>query len=614
MSLTQKKRFSFLLYLTITLISSITLKLVGIPNYKIWEKLFPNLLWLGMILGILWILFQRRVRFVSENTEWWIILWFGYLFTLFNVFVLRNTYFSYSGVESDLEFVTAAITKYANYHTFVDFTYKDLAAFYPPLYFYVLGKIAAVIGIEPYQIVRYALFALAAILPPVIYWLWSRLISKRFSMIFTISLFLLLHVSFFYKQYEFLSLALILPWWFIYVQPKLIPIGKKKYTFFLVGGILGALLFQTYYYWFFLMILYLVVQLVVDVYQNRSWKTAMEIIRYPLLVLVLVAFFSSLFWFPLLMNLYEYGVYPSQAHYFKQYMLDLPLRFSSMSDITFAVGFIALIFMTKINSSYQRFGWLLITCVVWQMLGHVGLAIGKPLLHFKMLDFLHLLTLIGIAGIINWVTKLEKFREYTKTTLATILVMLIMVNGQIITDFQYGEAYQKAVTESKPSDVKYIQESLDYKGKVFLTDQYKLHSFLPTYDFISWGVFYSHHSGMREERIEFLEQLSKFKNPVFVSYMLRYNRFDQVDFLYLINKNTIEFTMDPYPNISVSELEKKKIIFDPHALAGEGFIDKGRGILQIQDQPNEVVNAFTEQEKRFAKRFLDPNLLKQIKI
>ncbi|WP_044641469.1 arabinofuranosyltransferase [Risungbinella massiliensis] len=614
MSLTQKKRITFLLYLTITFISSIGLKLVGIPNYKIWEKLFPNLLWLGMILGILWILFQKRVRIVSENTEWWTVLWFGYLFTLFNVFVLRNTYFSYSGVESDLEFVTAAITKYANYHTFVDFTYKDLAAFYPPLYFYILGKIAAIIGIEPYQIVRYALFALAAILPPMIYLLWSRLISKRFSMVFTISLFLLLHVSFFHKQYEFLSLALIIPWWFTYAQPKVKPDGRKRYFSLLVGGILGAILFQTYYYWFFLMILYLILQFWVSLYQKRSWQAAMRLIGHPLLVLVVVAFFSALFWLPLLINLFEYGVYPSQAHYFKQYMLDLPLRFSSMSDFAFAIGFIALIFMTQINSYYKRFGWLMITCIVWQMLGHVGLAIGKPLLHFKMLDFLHLLTLIGIAGIINWVTNLDKFKEYAKTILATVLILLIMVNGQIITDFQYGEAYRKAVTESKPSDVKYVQQNLDYKGKVFLTDQYKLHSFLPTYDFISWGVFYSHHSGMREERIEFLDELSKFHNPVFISYMLRNNRFDQIDFLYLKDKNVIEFTMDPYPNVSRSELEKKKISFDSSALTGGGFVDKGRGILQITEQSDEVVPTFTEEEKRFAKRFLDPKLLKQIKI
>lgn len=398
------------------------------------------------------------------------------------------------------------------------------------------------------------------------------------------------------------------------MEPDKLPQSRKKYiSFVLIGGVLGALLFQTYYYWFFLLLTYLFIQVILYGKETKSIRKMFLRFRHPLLVLIGVAIFSSVYWLPLVLDFGKYGIYPSQAHYFKQYMLDLPFKMGRVEDFVYLLGLVGLILVSKVEQKYRRFLWMVVACLVWQAAGHLGLAIGKPLLHFKMLDFLHLLTIIGIAAAIAWWTKQKRFQTSAKVILATSLSFIVLFYGQKITDFRYDPAYQKAMDEYKPKDIQWIEQHLDYKGKVFLTDQYKLHSYLPTYDFVSWGVFYSHHSGRREERIQFLEELSKSENPTFIAWMLRHNKYDAIDYLHLQKGRQIEFVMDPYPNVSVSKLPRKLIEFPTNAFQDSAFVMKGQGILQVRHLPVNLYHSFSEKERRFADQYMDIGIKNQLK-
>ncbi|HYN88340.1 MAG TPA: arabinofuranosyltransferase, partial [Ardenticatenaceae bacterium] len=83
------------------------------------------------------------------------------LFSLFLTVVaflpLKNTPFGLNGALHDQAYYTAAVTKFAAFRDNVDIIYKDLPSFYPPLYFYILGRLAAFSRVEPYLMIRYGL-------------------------------------------------------------------------------------------------------------------------------------------------------------------------------------------------------------------------------------------------------------------------------------------------------------------------------------------------------------------------------------------------------------------------------------------------------------------------
>ncbi len=88
--------------------------------------------------------------------------------------VLSGSRFPPLGVALDQGFRAASVTKYAHTVALVDFAYKGLPAFYPPAYFWVLGRASAWTGIEPYEMLKLGLLGVALAAPLCAVGLWAR--------------------------------------------------------------------------------------------------------------------------------------------------------------------------------------------------------------------------------------------------------------------------------------------------------------------------------------------------------------------------------------------------------------------------------------------------------
>ncbi|WP_044642159.1 arabinofuranosyltransferase [Risungbinella massiliensis] len=594
----------FIIYLLFTVAISMTILRFPVGSSKLMNLLIPQtaLLFLAFVLLVVFYITKNELT-IGAQASWICIFILGFFISFFTVFMYRNTYFGFGGIEDDLEFITASITKYKVYWSWVDFSYQDLSAFYPPLYFYILGKIAWLLDIEAYKMVRYGLFLEALLLTPFLYFIWSKLKGHTFALLLTFWTVLFFPHAFHMKPYEFITMTCILPWWFSYVEPqnKYEKIGKQHIYFLLIGGVLGALLFQTYYYWFFLLFVYLFLQICHHVWKNKSFRAVWQTYRQTFQVLILMFLASSYFLIPLLSNFVSYGVLPQQNRYLTYSMLKIP-TFTNMDfqNVILLIGLGSLIYFSRKNEWMRKILLLVISCYLWELLSLIGILIDKPLLHFKMFVFLEYLLLIGFSYLLYHITTLPGLRGKNNILIGSLLVMAFLTLGQHTIKITESFDYHQTNVASKPTEVA-VLERHDVQGKVILTDNNKLQMFVPIFDFVSREYAFSHHSGQRGERIQFLRELAKSQNPEFIAWMLRYNRFSAVDYVWLY-QNQLTLMVDAFPK---PEFPSTQIIFQPNAFQGPYFakVEADQNLIKIQPVPKEIWHHFSPEEKKLVKKY-----------
>ena len=90
--------------------------------------------------------------------------------------VLIGSPFPPAGTLGDQGFRIASIERFSQSLSLSDFSYRGLPAFYPPAFFYLLGRLSAWCGIPAYEALKLGLVAVAALVPICTYRLWSRLV------------------------------------------------------------------------------------------------------------------------------------------------------------------------------------------------------------------------------------------------------------------------------------------------------------------------------------------------------------------------------------------------------------------------------------------------------
>lgn len=561
-------------------------------------KVVPQLWLLTMSLSIL-VLFAIWTKRSSAKRGWIAVCLLGFFLTIYLVLIYRNTFFGFNGYFSDSEFMLASITKYATFWKLVDFNYHGLSAFYPPLYFYVEGKIAWLLHIEPYKISRYAMFAAAAIFPLVVYRIWKPILGLDAAVLFTYLALLLFPLELFWKPYEYLTMVVILPWWYLLIEKQSSANSWKKTLWV---GFLGALIFLTYYYWFFLLFLYLMGKGIWILGKWRSFRYLWEEMRYPFQVLLIVGLFSSVFWFPLLLDFIQYGLEPLQNRYFQSEMLKIPaISLDHPDKVLFAIGFIVL-FWKAAEKGFARWIFaLVIGCYVWQLLGFIGILTAKPNLHFKMFQMLEFLLIVGVAIGFSYLLKWEKVQSRISYLVAGALFLSFVTFGQDVIAYQETPFIKRALQSKVPAEVAILKKVDPHlEERVILTEKSELAAFIPISQFHTHHFAFTHHSAQRQERLQFLRELQSFSNPNFVAWMLRHNRFDQVDYLSL-KDGRILLLEDDFP----TKLQVSEVRFVPDVLTSPAFslLDAKTELYRVGILPDQVYQGFSAEEKRFAEKY-----------
>lgn len=458
---------------------------------------------------------------------------FGYC-TLSALFY--DTSFGLWAMQGDAGFNIAIITKFKYNNLWVDFNYRDLHSSYPSLYFFLLGKYAALTNTSSVYMLKKGFLALYLIMPWISYNYLKRVFNAWPAAISVLIFCLFFYEFAIYKPAEFFSLLLFVPWF-------LNLLNTKEDRSVLINGIVGGLLFATYYFWFLI-----IPFVVLSYYLIEKQKTQFE---YLIKVLSLSAILSSFFWMPVFLDCYKYGFHSQIALWFDESMLVLYRNLDKISviQVLVVIGILCIVILKDIRRELK---WLLLAFVFWLLLGQLSMLIQKPLVHSKMNHLGDLIMIIGFAeGLVIVLNK--KFNNATLIPVLSAVVFIAAIQG--FSDIK-GNAGYKAAFDNYPANEWQKSDKIidEYKDKVFLTEKTFLNQLLPTYTFINVNAHFSNPACQYLKRIDFLSKLQNCNDPLVVLWLMKYNKFNAIDYVWPNSANQITVFKDnfPYNHLGVS--------------------------------------------------------------
>jgi galactan 5-O-arabinofuranosyltransferase len=462
--------------------------------------------------------------------------------TVVAALALKATPFTVGAVGGDQRFYAAYVAKYAHFPTYVDGLYRDLPSFYPPLFFYLLGRLAAWLGVEPVYTMKWGLLVTVFLLPFALTALWRRLVDVRLAVAGALAL---LVYQQWYKPAEWLTMTLFVPWWLIWVERA---VRQRHWGWILVGGVIGALLFQTYYYWFLIGGISLGLGLVARLTRLVE-EDVVAYGRNAAVVLGCTALFSSPYWAPYLYSMMQTGGWEVlQTRWLSAGKIALPLPFTddSLEGAVLAAGLLYLGVTARENAVSRGLLSLVIALYVWTGLGYVGMLTDHPLLTFRafpLIDyllgvaaFLGLLRLWREAGARRFWPQGVQWLPRLGATAAVIL--LLFYGAELLSDLQVNDDFTVARAATMPSDRLAALDTLTqghYQDRVALLglDHSELLAYRPLFTFLPWSAHYSHPAGHFQARAAFLEKLATIQHPPLFAAALMNNRYDPIDYLLL---------------------------------------------------------------------------------
>ena len=494
---------------------------------------------------------------------------------------LKNTPYGLNGIGGDEGLLTAQVTKFANYKEGVDFAYKDLPPFYPPLYMWILGKTAGALSIEPYRMLKYGLIAIAFVLPIAVYFAWSWLRPA------SLSIAALLGVLVFqdwYKPYEWLSMVIFIPWWLYFVDGLGQTKPKTKIIWLILGGLIGAALLATYYYWFFIGAVSLLVLVFFQI-DNPAEKQKSQRATWINRVLIFMAtiLFSAPYWGPLLGSMRSTGAWTFlQNRYFipEFNILHFPFLDATLAGVVLLGGLIYLISSYNRDRLARGILVLLIGAYVWQLLGYVGLLTNIPVLSFKARDFV--IYLLGLAAALGAAQLLSHWnlsvrKQWGKFVAVGVIVLSLFYGQKVAAGFANSELLSEAQDTDYPEILltAFAKRNPDLgKDKVLLADvsTSEISVYYPVFQFISWAAVYSHPAGEYYERVEFLKELGTLSSPEWFAAAVMNNRYDHIDAIILFPQDEgyyLGYLPEKFPESS----ETEQIFFPSDLLNPNYFSD-----------------------------------------
>ncbi|MDQ0188510.1 arabinofuranosyltransferase [Alicyclobacillus cycloheptanicus] len=523
-----------------------------------------------LMAGFLIVLYRLPYEPIKRRREPIAVYLFCLTLTALLTVLFHGTPFGLNSYMGDQHYLLAAITKYRYGWAWSDFSYAHLPAYYPPLYFYVLGKVAWLAHIAPYHMVKLGFLAAALFLPAITYHVWSRLIGKRPALCLTFLLFLGFPSEFLYKTYEFSTAVLIVPWW-LYFGERAIPAmwaTRRAKTFSLIaGGITGAIIFQTYYYWFFLIVCAIIVSSILHWMQRSSAGSHAAVespfgngLWHKLRMLMLVFILSAYYWVPLLVDAVTVGYQNFQNRWLSLSMMSIHFfdQLNTMDILTAAelAGFLyLLVHYTRSKTSRVLFE-LTLACFVWYLVGFVGILFGSPNLHMKAWLLNDSLLLVGAVLAIERLLQMKRVIPYANRLWLFAACVVILAQGQVYVETITGQSqptgtskyYETALTHTKPpGSVKELAAVGNVNGKVFLTDQTDDIDFAPFDLFIDENPNYANPSARYGDRAQFVSTLGQVHSAQAFAWLLQYNEFDTVDYIWMTHPYLV-VGMDNYPN------------------------------------------------------------------
>jgi len=467
--------------------------------------------------------------------------------TFIVVITLKPTRYTLDAISGDQGLYTAYVTKFAAESGNVDAIYAGLPAFYPPLYFYLLGRVAAAFAIEPYALLKWGLIAVTLAMPLLHSLLWRRLVDLPMAVAAAVAL---LFEQQWYKPAEWLTMVLFVPWWLYWVEnvtEQRATSRGEQWRWWLGGGLLGALLFQGYYYWFFIGGLSLLVQVGNGLVSTSGRRTLRPLLANALPMLASSALFSSLYWGPYLYSMARSGGWQVlQNRWLAEGKIELPLPFAAATPAAglLLLGLLALVVMAAEYKVARGLLYFLVAVYGWIGIGYIGMLGGMPVLSFRAYPLTTYIPAIGLAfGLIQlwqWTPTHSSLPQGMVSRVAAVLALVVVVYSTQLTVLRWleNEDVPKAVAFTYPAEQLAALDAAvpdGYREKTFLLSRGYATAIAhrPFYAFLAWSAHYSHPAAHFYARLDLLEKLTAVHSPELFAAALLHNRYARIDHLLL---------------------------------------------------------------------------------
>src|SRR4051812_30567924 len=294
--------------------------------------------WAAVMVGIALAGYLVQQRVAPGAARWWIAVLAG----LAVGFVMAPLWAGLHGtpqppfgvLRGDMTFRTEYITRFASTWHLDDYTFGHLSAFYPPAWFWLAGRAAHVLGIEPWRIVKpFTIGTIGAALA-VAYLLWRRVLTPAGALAAAIGSSLVLtrqitslgpaaHATQgWYSPYSCFVAVTGIAWLAATLQAVRDGASKRAWVLLVLAGGLLAL---CYYLLFIILAVVLAILAVVPRGERRPATLRM------LGLLGAVALLTAVFWVPLVVDLLRGGA--SQGHYLAPDFLQAQVGFDGPAEL-----------------------------------------------------------------------------------------------------------------------------------------------------------------------------------------------------------------------------------------------------------------------------------------
>ncbi len=482
----------------------------------------------------------------------------------------------------------ALICKMMDYNTFfTDWYLKDLPSFYPPLWFYIMALYAKLINIEAYQTIKYGYLFIFLLYPWLLYWSWKKIVKPSIAAAIVVGTIFFAFRYLDWIYYEHITAALFMPWWLYYFER----VGQDKkpnkfdWKFYLYGAILGGLIFMTYYYWFFMAFIVLPITLIQQYSKEKNLSNIIFEVRHKVILMVGVALVSAVYWVPLLRSIYWNGMSSAQNVWFGLRHTNLTSHWSKVTIESLLI-FFGIFFLFYLFRSHKtgRLLYLFLGGFLLILLDRYMNLDESSFQSRKILEFFHVFVLapasIGVMVLLNK-CKLNKAVSFG---VFGIIFLLFVIESNSLTKNYESVKFQNGLKQRVPTNDLKVFENVETYDKVFLTTHYLESCYLPYYLFIPLNNMTAHTAGRIDQREMFLDQAIKIIEADMLAYVLAYNRYSPIDYVYMPReKDSNKFVLTLYEVKFNKKAEAKKKVFEvDFLLSPDNFIKKHeRGMFEL---------------------------------
>jgi galactan 5-O-arabinofuranosyltransferase len=423
----------------------------------------------------------------------------------------------------------------------------------------------------------------------------------------------LCRVNLAFKTFEVISLVVFMPWALYYVAGLRLRMvdgvaawetATLQRRDWIIGGLIGGLVFMTYYYYFFLLIVWLPIQLLVDL-RAGGWRGAWAKYRPMALMGLVMMAVSAVYWAPLMSDLLRFGMHSYQNRWFQPHMYGLP--FDVINNWKGLLGIVGLLALAPSNKLARGILVMLIALLGYQLVGHLGIYRTFPLLHVRMVGMEEHLIQVGL--ILGGLKLLSLVRDFTGSVwekgLAVAFATVYAISISMMYTYEINDNNTNLARDYRQPDLLGIEGfNAMAKDKVFLTNRLDLAALRPLYLFICPNAHYTHPASRYRERVKLLTLLQYSKDADFIAWMLQFNKYNRVDYVILDNGH-LDIFDDNFPDWP--NHRQVPIQFDSTAFRGPYFSTHPKfGEVQVAGEvPEALWKGFDPGQMRLAALFTD---------